>query len=86
MQYLNGNRCMLRENRNQCTAKHYVIDSQLNFTLIRNDQLTGVEKVKNPVQLRPQRATLTNVRVGNKLQLCFTTLFFFNYKFNCKTF
>jgi hypothetical protein len=46
-----------------------VIDSQLNFTIVQNIPLTGRDrKVSNPVQLSPQRVSITNVRVGKNIQ------------------
>jgi len=56
----------MRKDVDLCKVKHrHVIDSQLKFTIHQNKPLTGTRVEKDPVQLKPQLASLTNVRVGN---------------------
>nr|CAH0109134.1 unnamed protein product [Daphnia galeata] len=58
-----GNRCMNRDQSDQCSAQ-FVVDSQVFIKYIQNVPLAEAHKLDDPVQLKPQRVSLSNARNG----------------------
>ena len=61
-------RCNTRDQSQKC-KKDMLIDPVSQFEVINDEPLTVDKGVENPVQLRPQKVSLTNMRVGNQIKL-----------------
>ena len=54
---------MKRDQSDQCSAQ-FVVDSQVFIKYIQNVPLAEAHKLDDPVQLKPQRVSLSNARNG----------------------
>lgn len=55
---------MRRDEADQCSAQ-FVIDSQVSIKNVQNVPLAEAHKSDDPVQLKPQRVSMSNARNGN---------------------
>ena len=60
-------RCSHRRSKAHCPAD-YIIDPKSQFFILGDEPLTTAKGVEDPVQLRPQMASLSNMRVGKEIQ------------------
>ena len=54
---------MKRDQSDQCSAQ-FVVDSQVFIKYIQNVPLAEAHKLDDPVQLKPQRVSMSNARNG----------------------
>ena len=55
---------MLRNQAKEKCAQPFVVDSEVSIKYLKNDPLTRESSLDDPIQLRPQRISMTNVRKG----------------------
>ncbi|XP_032788871.2 integrin beta-PS [Daphnia magna] len=59
----NGDRCMKRDEADRCSTQ-FVVDPQVLIQLIEDNPLAEAQKSEDPIQLRPQRVSMSNARKG----------------------
>lgn len=64
LQSFNGDRCMKRDEADRCSTQ-FVVDPQVLIQLIEDNPLAEAQKSEDPIQLRPQRVSMSNARKGN---------------------
>lgn len=55
---------MKRDEADRCSTQ-FVVDPQVLIQLIEDNPLAEAQKSEDPIQLRPQRVSMSNARKGN---------------------